>query len=173
MVNKKSRRSRSRISRTRRYRKQRAGAYIYNISKDPSAKPPGGLGFMRTLYPRHFEEKNAKKEGIKKTFNEGIQILKHELKDKTDNDLTDEELINKVENIARTWKDSPVLEKKIPDFFEKNRFAFQEKRYRSSFNNDRYHDRYINLIRYVTDDDSKTSVILITELCFGGNERVD
>jgi hypothetical protein len=169
MVNKKGRRSRSRISRTRRHRKQRAGGYIYNISKDPSVKPPGGLGFMRTLYPRHFEEKNAKKEGIKKTFNEGIQILKRELDVETN-----EELINKVENIARTWKDSPVFEKKIPDFFEKNSFAFEEKRYRSSFNSDRrYNDRYINLIRYVTDGDSKIPVILITELCFGGNERVD
>jgi hypothetical protein len=168
MVNKKSRRSRSRISRTRRYRKQRAGAYIYNISKDPSAKPPGGLGFMRTLYPRHFEEKNAKKEDIKKTFNEGIEKLKEKLDVETDTDL-----INEVEKIARTWKDSPVFKKIIPDFFKENRFAFEEKRYRSSFNNDRYDDRYINLIRYVTDGDSKTSVILITELCFGGNERVD
>jgi hypothetical protein len=167
MVNKKSRRSRSRISRTRRHRKQRAGGYIYNISKDLRVKPPGGLGFMRTLYPRYFEEKNAKKEGIKNTFNEGIQILKRELDVETN-----EELINKVENIATIWKDSPVRNKKIPDFFEVNRFAFQEKRYRSSFNNDRYDDRYINLIRYVTDD-RKTSVILITELCFGGNERVD
>jgi hypothetical protein len=168
MVNKKSRRSRSRISRTRRYRKQRAGAYIYNISNDLSVKPPGGLGFMRTLYPGHFEKKNAKKEDIKKTFNEGIQILKRELDVETNEDL-----INNVETIARNWKASPVYKKEIPDFFEKNSFAFEEKLYRSTFDKHRYKDGYINLIRYVTDGHSKIPVILITELCFGGNERVD